>query len=67
MLKGLYVALVTPFAADGSLNEEKLRELVRELPRETLPLEIEDPAPPARPVEGRVAGPRREARPSRVD
>jgi acetyl-CoA carboxylase carboxyltransferase component len=29
----------------------KLRELVRELPRETLPLEIEDPAPPARPVE----------------
>ena len=29
MLKGLYVALVTPFSADGSLNEEKLRELVR--------------------------------------
>ena len=29
----------------------KLRELVRELPRETLPLEIEDPAPPARPAE----------------
>jgi len=29
MLKGLYVALVTPFAEDGSLNEEKLRELVR--------------------------------------
>jgi 4-hydroxy-tetrahydrodipicolinate synthase len=29
MLKGLYVALVTPFADDGSLNEEKLRELVR--------------------------------------
>ena len=29
MLNGLYVALVTPFAEDGSLNEEKLRELVR--------------------------------------
>ncbi len=29
MLKGLYVALVTPFSEDGSLNEEKLRELVR--------------------------------------
>lgn len=28
-MKGLYVALVTPFAADGGLNEEKLRELVR--------------------------------------
>jgi len=29
MLNGLYVALVTPFTKDGSLNEEKLRELVR--------------------------------------
>jgi 4-hydroxy-tetrahydrodipicolinate synthase len=29
MMKGLYVALVTPFNPDGSLNEEKLRELVR--------------------------------------
>ncbi|MBN2071102.1 MAG: 4-hydroxy-tetrahydrodipicolinate synthase [Candidatus Krumholzibacteriota bacterium] len=29
MLKGLYVALVTPFNEDSSLNEEKLRELVR--------------------------------------
>jgi 4-hydroxy-tetrahydrodipicolinate synthase len=29
MLKGLYIALVTPFRKDGSLNEEKLRELVR--------------------------------------
>ena len=29
MLKGLYVALVTPFKEDGSLHEEKLRELVR--------------------------------------
>ena len=29
MLKGLYVALVTPFDEDGGLNEEKLRELVR--------------------------------------
>jgi 4-hydroxy-tetrahydrodipicolinate synthase len=29
MLKGLYVALVTPFREDGSLNEDKLRELVR--------------------------------------
>jgi len=29
MMKGLYVALVTPFHKDGSLNEEKLRELVR--------------------------------------
>jgi 4-hydroxy-tetrahydrodipicolinate synthase len=29
MLKGLYVALVTPFGEDGSLNEGKLRELVR--------------------------------------
>lgn len=29
MMEGLYVALVTPFAKDGSLNEEKLRELVR--------------------------------------
>jgi 4-hydroxy-tetrahydrodipicolinate synthase len=29
MLKGLYVALVTPFTEDGGLNEEKLRELVR--------------------------------------
>jgi 4-hydroxy-tetrahydrodipicolinate synthase len=29
MLHGLYIALVTPFAKDGSLNEEKLRELVR--------------------------------------
>ncbi len=29
MLRGLYVALVTPFNADSSLNEEKLRELVR--------------------------------------
>jgi 4-hydroxy-tetrahydrodipicolinate synthase len=29
MLKGLYIALVTPFGEDGSLNEEKLRELVR--------------------------------------
>ncbi len=29
MIKGLYVALVTPFKEDGSLNEDKLRELVR--------------------------------------
>ena len=29
MLKGLFVALVTPFREDGSLNEDKLRELVR--------------------------------------
>jgi 4-hydroxy-tetrahydrodipicolinate synthase len=29
MLKGLYVALVTPFRENGDLNEEKLRELVR--------------------------------------
>jgi len=29
MFKGLYVALVTPFKKDGSLNEEKLKELVR--------------------------------------
>ena len=29
MFKGLYVALVTPFKKDGSLNEDKLRELVR--------------------------------------
>lgn len=29
MLKGLYVALVTPFKEDGSLHEDKLRELVR--------------------------------------
>jgi len=29
MLKGLYVALVTPFKENGDLNEEKLRELVR--------------------------------------
>ena len=29
MLKGLYIALVTPFNKDGSLNEDKLRELVR--------------------------------------
>lgn len=28
MFRGLYVALVTPFEKDGSLNEEKLRELV---------------------------------------
>lgn len=28
MLKGLYVALVTPFREDGSLNEEKLEEIV---------------------------------------
>jgi 4-hydroxy-tetrahydrodipicolinate synthase len=28
-MKGLYVALVTPFREDGNLNEEKLRELVR--------------------------------------
>jgi 4-hydroxy-tetrahydrodipicolinate synthase len=28
-MKGLYVALVTPFKNDGSLNEDKLRELVR--------------------------------------
>ncbi len=28
MFRGLYVALVTPFHRDGSLNEEKLRELV---------------------------------------
>ncbi|MCK4304210.1 MAG: 4-hydroxy-tetrahydrodipicolinate synthase [Candidatus Eisenbacteria sp.] len=28
MFSGLYVALVTPFKVDGSLNEEKLRELV---------------------------------------
>ncbi len=27
-MKGLYIALVTPFKDDGSLNEEKLRELV---------------------------------------
>lgn len=29
MLRGLYIALVTPFKEDGSLNEDKLRELVR--------------------------------------
>jgi 4-hydroxy-tetrahydrodipicolinate synthase len=29
MLKGLFVALVTPFKENGDLNEEKLRELVR--------------------------------------
>ena len=29
MLEGLYIALVTPFKKDGSLNEEKLAELVR--------------------------------------
>ncbi len=29
MMEGLYVALVTPFKKDGSLNEDKLRELVR--------------------------------------
>ncbi|MBN1164835.1 MAG: 4-hydroxy-tetrahydrodipicolinate synthase [Candidatus Krumholzibacteriota bacterium] len=29
MLTGLYIALVTPFHEDGSLNKEKLRELVR--------------------------------------
>jgi 4-hydroxy-tetrahydrodipicolinate synthase len=29
MMKGLYVALVTPFRKDTSLNEDKLRELVR--------------------------------------
>lgn len=29
MMKGLYVALVTPFKKDGSLNEAKLRELVQ--------------------------------------
>lgn len=29
MLKGLYIALVTPFKEDGGLNEDKLRELVR--------------------------------------
>ncbi len=29
MMKGLYVALVTPFNKDTSLNEKKLRELVR--------------------------------------
>ena len=29
MFKGLYVALVTPFKKDGSLNEAKLRELVQ--------------------------------------
>lgn len=29
MFEGLYVALVTPFRDDGSLNEDKLRELVR--------------------------------------
>ena len=29
MFTGLYVALVTPFHADGSLNEPRLRELVR--------------------------------------
>ena len=28
MFHGLYVALVTPFRRDGSLNEDKLRELV---------------------------------------
>lgn len=28
MIRGLYVALVTPFTADGALNEEKLRDLV---------------------------------------
>lgn len=28
MFRGLYVALVTPFKPDGSLNEQKLRELV---------------------------------------
>jgi 4-hydroxy-tetrahydrodipicolinate synthase len=29
MFEGLYVALVTPFKPDGSVHEEKLRELVR--------------------------------------
>ncbi len=29
MLKGLYIALVTPFKEDWGLNEDKLRELVR--------------------------------------
>lgn len=29
MIKGLNIALVTPFKEDGSLNEDKLRELVR--------------------------------------
>lgn len=29
MFQGLFVALVTPFKEDGSLNEEKLKELVR--------------------------------------
>ena len=29
MLKGLYIALVAPFKADGSLNDEKLTELVK--------------------------------------
>ncbi len=29
MFSGLYVAMVTPFREDGSLHEEKLRELVR--------------------------------------
>ncbi len=29
MLKGLYIALVTPFNEDNSLNEDKLKELVR--------------------------------------
>jgi len=29
MLKGLYIALVTPFRDDGSLNDEKLTELVK--------------------------------------
>jgi 4-hydroxy-tetrahydrodipicolinate synthase len=29
MFKGLYVALVTPFKKDGSLNEAKLRELIQ--------------------------------------
>lgn len=29
MMEGLNIALVTPFAKDGSLDEEKLRELVR--------------------------------------
>ncbi len=29
MLKGLYIALVTPFKDNGSLNEEKLAELVK--------------------------------------
>ncbi len=29
MFNGLFIALVTPFKPDGSLNEDKLRELVR--------------------------------------